>query len=321
MPVYAWKFRFNSSPNVLIHAFLMAALAALPIGAQEPKVSITPHETLRTRRSSLLTPNLKIDTDMVLVPITVTDLTDHPVTDLPTGAFRVFEDNVEQKVLSFHHEDGPVSVGFVFDASSSMKSRTDRSFACMNQFLKSLSKGDEFFLIRFSDRPTLVTGFTEDADLLMSSLTSVHPDGWTALNDAVCMGLQQMKHARNPRRALFILTDGGDNNSRYSDAEVRRLARESDTRIYSIGLFERPRFLENLALDTGGRAIWAHKLQDLPGIVDKLSRDFRNQYVLGYAPVERPNDGKYHSIRVEIEKTFKQMQLNVFWRRGYFAPP
>jgi VWFA-related protein len=319
--VRTWKPLVESGPKVLILGFLTAVLAAVPAPAQEPRVSMTPRDALHARGSSLLGPSLKIDMAMVLVPITVTDSTDHPVTDLAPAAFRIFEDNVEQTVVSLHHEEGPVSVGFVFDASASMKNRTDRSFAAMHQFVRSLNRGDEFFLIRFSDRPTLLNGFTEDADLLMSSLTSVRPDGWTALNDAICMGLQQMKHARNPRRALFVLTDGGDNNSRYSDAEVRSLARESDVRIYSIGLFERPQFLEKLAMDTGGMAIWAHKLQELPDVVDKLSRDFRNQYVLGYSPAERPNDGKYHSIRVEIKKTIKLMQLNVFWRRGYFSPP
>lgn len=283
-------------------------------------MTITPRDAPHTRNSSRR-PNLKIDSSMVLVPVTVTDATDHPVTDLAPDSFRVFDDEVEQKVVSFHREDGPVSVGFIFDASSSMKNRMDRSMAAIRQFLTTFTKGDEFFLIRFNDRPTVDTDFTDDPDSILSSLSFVQPQGWTSLNDAICLGLHYIKHARNPRRALFVLTDGGDNNSRYSDAEVRSLAQESDVRIYSIGLFERPHFLEKLAMDTGGRAIWAHKLQDLPEAVDKLSRDFRNQYVLGFSPAERPNDGKYHKVRVEIIKTIKLMQLNVFWRRGYFAPP
>ena len=317
--MYAEKLWFDFRRKALILLCVTGAVAVIPVSAQEPRVSITPRDM--GAHGSSFRPILKIDSSMVMVPVTVTDATDHPITDLASSAFRVYEDNVEQQVLSLHHEDGPVSVGFIFDASSSMKNRMDRSFAAMEQFLKSLNKGDEFFLIRFSDRPILVNGFTEDADLLLGSLSLVRPDGWTALNDAICLGLQQMKHARNPRRALFVLTDGGDNSSRYSDAEVRSLARESDARIYSIGLFERPHLLEKLAMDTGGMAVWAHKLQELPEVVDKLSRDFRNQYVLGYSPAERRNDGKYHSIRVEIVKTIKLMQLNVFWRRGYFAPP
>jgi Ca-activated chloride channel family protein len=311
--------------SALINSVLFLRLAPLAFvcaaaAAQEPMVSITPREALHPRNSSPR-PNLKIESAMVLVPVTVTDITDHPVTGLAPDSFRIFEDNVEQKVVSFHREEGPVSVGFLFDASSSMKGRMDRSMAAIKQFLNTFTKGDEFFLIRFSDRPTLLGDFTEDPGSILSNLSLVQPQGWTALNDAICLGLHRMKHARNPRRALFVLTDGGDNNSRYSDSEVRSLARESDVRIYSIGLFERPRFLEKLALDSGGRAIWAHKLQNLPDTVDQISRDFRNQYVLGYSPAVRPNDGKYHDLRVEIVKTIKLMQLNVFWRRGYFAPP
>jgi len=253
---------------------------------------------------------------MVLVPVTVTDMTDRPVTGLGVDSFRLFEDNIEQKVLSFSREEGPASVGFVFDASTSMKNRLEPSIAAVQQFLKTLDPGDEFFLIRFSDRPTVVTELTHDGDSILSSLSLVKAEGWTALNDAICLGLQRLKHAKNSRRALFVLSDGGDNNSRYSDAEVRSMARESDVRIYSIGLFERPRFLEKLAMDTGGLSLWVHKLEELPGLVDKLSRDFRNQYVLGYSPGERTNDGKYHHIRVDIKLT----QLRVSWRRGYLAP-
>lgn len=317
--MHAGKQVFKSRVRPLFLALGTLAVACAPAGAQEPTVSITPRARQHVQGSALR-PNLRIDYSMVLVPVTVTDATDHPVTDLAPDAFRVFQDNIEQKVLGLHHEEGPVSVGFIFDASSSMKGRMDRSIAAVEQFLKTLNKGDEFFLIRFNDRPALITNFTNDPDDILSSLSFVQPDGWTALNDAICLGLQRMKHARNERRALFVLTDGGDNNSRYSEGEVRSLARESDVRIYSIGLFERPHFLERLAMDTGGRAIWARKVQDLPDVVDKLSRDFRNQYVLSYSPHERQNDGKYHNIRVEIVKTIKLMQLNVFWRRGYFAP-
>lgn len=313
------RFVFKSTVTSLVITLAVVTIGRIPAHAQDSMVSIKPRDTQRGH-SSKLRPSLRIDCPMVLVPVTVTDATDHPVPDLAPESFRVFEDNIEQKVVSFHREDGPVSVGFIFDASSSMKGRMDRSIAAMQQFLKTLNKGDEFFLIRFSDRPTLLADFTDDPDAILSELSLVQPDGWTALNDAICLGLQRMKHARNPRRALFVLTDGGDNNSRYSDAEVRSIAQEADVSIYSIGLFERPQFLEKLALDTGGRAIWAHKLKDLPEVVDKLSRDFRNQYVLGYSPADRLNDGKYHNVRVEIIKTIKLMQFNVFWRRGYFSP-
>lgn len=309
--------RSTGFPALLI-AYL--CLANGPARAQETPPASGMLSHAGQARSSLLRPDVKVNTEMVLVPLTVTDDTDHPVTDLAADSFRVFEDNIEQKVVSFQREDGPVSVGFVFDASSSMKGRMEPSISAIRQFLKTLTEGDEYFLIRFSDRPALVTPFTKDPDDILSALSFVQPQGWTALNDAIYFGVQRLKKAHNARRALFVLTDGGDNNSRYTDRELRNLARESDVRIYAIGLFERPQFLEKLAMDTGGTALWAHKMQDLSDAVDKIIRDFRNQYVLGYSPAERPKDGKYHIVRVEIANAIKLMQLKLFWRHGYFSP-
>jgi VWFA-related protein len=201
-----------------------------------------------------------------------------------------------------------------------MKKKLDRSVAAIEQFLKTITPEDEYFLIRFSDRPVVQTGFTRDPKQILSELSFVEPAGWTALNDAICLGIQRMKAAKNSRRALFVLSDGGDNNSRYTDSEVRSLVRESDVRVYSIGLFERPRFLEKLAADSGGRSYWAHKLEDLPETVAQLSRDLRNQYVIGYSSQSGQKDGKYHSLRVELMETIKRMPLHVFWRRGYYSP-
>jgi len=248
------------------------------------------------------------------------DATDHPVTNLPLNSFRMFEDNVEQKIVTFFREEGPVSVGFIFDASGSMKKRMDRSIAAFERFLQGAMPGDEFSLLTFSDKPNVVTGFTSDPEQILRELSFVQPVGWTALQDAICLGVQQMKSAKNSRKALFVLSDGGDNNSRYSESEVRSLVRESDVRVYAIGLFERPHFLERLAMDTGGRTFWAHNMEELPATVERLSREFRSQYVLGYAPKNEQKDGKYRKVRVELMETIGRMTFNVFWKRGYYAP-
>ena len=311
-------FRWNLLVSVALFAY--AARAAGPDGTDEPRVNITPRNSLHSRPSAHRS-TIKVDANMVLLPITVTDSKDQPVTDLPADSFRVLEANVEQKVVSFHREEGPASVGFVFDASSSMKDRMDRSIAAIRSFLDTLAKGDEFFLIRFNDHPQAVTGFTDNPDDILSNLSLIQPIGWTALNDAIYLGVQRMKHAKNSRRALFLLTDGGDNNSRYTETEIRRLVQESDVRIYSIGLFEHSSFLEKLGMDSGGRAFFAYKLDDLPHTIDELSSEFRNQYVLGYYPTATNNsDGKYHRVRVEVIKTLTHMPLNVFWRHGYYSP-
>jgi Ca-activated chloride channel family protein len=306
---------FSGCKPVALIALCTVGLAS----AQQPLMPASPQNSLRSRQPAPRA-NMRTDMNMVLIPLTVTDAKDQPVMDLAPNSFRVFEDNVEQKITSFSREDGPVSVGFIFDTSSSMKGRMEPSIAGIQQFLKTLMPSDEYFLVRFNDRPNLVQNFTQNPDDILSTLSVGQPDGWTALYDAVCLGLHRMKSAKNSRRALFVLSDGGDNNSRYSESEVRNLAREANVRIYSIGLFERPRFLEKLAADTGGHAVWAHHLKDLPDSVEKLSREFRNQYVLTYSSQNENNDGKYRKVRVELLESIRRIPLYVFWRRGYFAP-
>jgi len=299
----------------LVAGVVVAAGAFLQ---QEPTVSIQPEKKIRHRPTP--PPNARIDVNQVLVPVTVTDSLDRPVMNLPRDSFRIFEDEVEQKVVSFFREEGPVSIGFVFDGSSSMEGRMDRSIAAIEQFLKTTVPGDEYFLLQFNDRPSILSNFTQKPDGILSELHSIQPQGWTALNDAIFLAVQRMKRAKNPRRALVVLSDGGDNNSRYTDSEVRSLVRESDLRVYAIGLFEKPKFLKRLAAETGGGAVWARNLSELPDAVDKLSQEFRNQYVLGYSSANKQSDGKYRKVRVELLNSIRSMPLRVFWRRGYYAP-
>ncbi len=296
--------------------FFRLGIPAERVPQDQPKVSLTPREKRAAANS-----NIRLDVKMILVPITVMDLTDKPVENLAPNAFRVFEDDVEQRIVSLSKEEGPVSVGFVFDASSSMKNRMDRSVAAIQQFLETNMPGDEYFLVRFADQPSLVTGFTSNPDDILRELAAIQPQGWTSLNDAICLGVHQMKHAKNSRRALFVLTDGGDNNSRYTESEVKHLVVESDVRTYSVGLFERPRFLEKLAAQTGGQAVWAHSLKDLPEAIERISREFRNQYMIGYSSNNPQNDGKYRKVKVELIESPFHKALHLFWRRGYFAPP
>jgi VWFA-related protein len=317
----AWK---RSAARFALLALPIAACLLMCFPAQqkagEPQsVSIVPRSTNPSQRAAPRT-HMRVDVRMILVPATVTDQFDRPVMDLPIEAFRIYEDEVEQEIVSIFREEGPVSVGFIFDASSSMKKRMDRSIAAVEQFLGSARDGDEFFLIRFSDRPSLVQAFTRDPDAILSALSFVKPDGWTALLDAVYLGVSRMKTARNPRRALFVLTDGSDNSSRYTEREIVSLVRESDVRIYAIGLFERPRFLEKIAMESGGKAYLAHHLKDLPETVDRLANELRNQYILGYYPTNGENDGRYRRVRVSLASSDPPKRLHVVWRHGYYAP-
>jgi VWFA-related protein len=201
-----------------------------------------------------------------------------------------------------------------------MRDKMETSVTAVDQFFETTMPGDEFLLVRFSDKPVLVTGFTDDTHEISGWLHSIRAGGWTALHDAIYLGIQKMKRARNSRRALFILSDGGDNNSRYSAPEIRDLVREADVRVYSIGLqigmLQGARFLEKVSEETGGRMIRVRKLDELPGAIEKLSRDLRSQYLLGYYSTNAQNDGRFRRVRVQVN----HRTVRASWRRGYYAP-
>ncbi len=293
---------------------LLAAALAAALSGERP-VTITPRPRPSADRPAA---NIRLDVTRVLIPVTVTDGADRPYTALRRENFRLFEDGVEQNICSFSFEDGPVSAGLLFDASGSMRSRIDKSREAVEEFFKASVPGDEFFLIRFNDSPRLEMSFTGKPEEISRALSFVQPHGWTALYDAMRLAMHEMKGARNPRRALLVLTDGADNHSRYSEHEIRDLVLESDVRVYAVGLFERPKFLEKLAAETGGSVVWTRKLKDLPEAVARLNRELRSQYVLAYSPTNAQRDGRYRKVRVDLVAA--SPQLRAAWRRGYYGP-
>lgn len=286
-----------------------------------PSVNIVPH--LRSTRGQIVDkepPSIRMDVKMVLVPANVMDHGDHPIMDLRKEDFHLFEDAVEQKIQSFSVDEAPVSLGVVFDASGSMKNKIDQSFSAVDQFLKTSLPGDEFLLVQFADVPMLRMSFTQDPEEITRSLSLIRPQGWTALLDAIYLAVHHMRSAKNTRKAILVLSDGGDNNSRYSDGEIINLLREADVRVYAIGLFDNARFLKKAAEDTGGHIVVVHDLKDLPDAVDKLSRQLRSQYLLGYYPPHGQNDGKYHKVKVQVVPRSIKERLFTSWRHGYYAP-
>ncbi len=283
--------------------------------AIEPRTRAGAARTEELRRASF-----RLDVKMIQIPVTVTDQRDRPVMGLKKEHFRIFEDEVEQQVAAFSMADAAISAGVIFDTSGSMRSHIDESRAAIEEFLKTTVEGDEFFLVRFSDAPQLVTPLTPFADEISRQLGSMHPRGWTAMNDAIYRSLSEMKRAGNGRRVLLVYSDGVDNNSRYSDAELLSRMREADAEVFAIGLFERPKFLERLADETGGKVIWVRKLAELPEAMEKLSLQIRNQYVVGYFSQRATNDGRYHKVRVEVAPPDSVGQVRASWRRGYVAP-
>jgi Ca-activated chloride channel family protein len=274
---------------------------------------------------------IRSETEMTLVGASVTDPLGRLVTGLERENFRVFEDGVEQEVVQFSSEDVPVSIGVIFDMSGSMTDKIDKSRQAAVQFFRTANPQDEFFLVNFNDRAQLISPFTASVDDLQNRLMYTGAHGLTALYDGVYLGLSQMRGAHNTKKALLILSDGGDNHSRYTDSEIRKFVREADVQIYAIGLFEPgggptpeeragPSLLEDLTEMTGGRVFAVQNLNELPDIATKISMELRNQYVLGYRPSDRAHDGKWRKIKVKLNPPKGLPPLSVSAKSGYFAP-
>jgi len=275
---------------------------------------------------------IKIDVDLALVNVTITDPYNRLVTGLDMENFRVFEDNTEQEIAHFSNEDVPVSIGVILDLSGSMANKIDKSRLAALQFFKTANPQDEFFLVSFNDRAQLVSPFTTSIEELQSHLMYTAAHGRTAMLDAIYLGLSQMKGARNSKRALLIISDGGDNHSRYSERDIQNFVKEADVQLYAIGIYEAagsrptpeeasgPALLSDVTDLTGGRTFTVSNLNDLPDIAIKISMELRNQYVLGYRPSNKQHDGKWRKIKIKLRPPKGLPPLNVYAKSGYFSP-
>jgi Ca-activated chloride channel homolog len=283
---------------------------------------------------TLLKPQgLHLDVDMALVNVTVTDPYNRLVTGLDPDNFRVFEDNIEQEVVTFSSEDVPISIGVIFDLSGSMANKIGKAREAAIQFFKTANPQDEFFLVSFNERAELTSAFTNSVEDLQSRMLLTAPKGRTALLDAIYLGLSQMRGARNGKRALLILSDGGDNHSRYNESDIKRLVKEADTQLYAIGIFDPlgfrnrtpeelngPSLLSEVTEMTGGRVFAVENLNDLPDIASKIGMELRNQYVLGYRPSNRAHDARWRKIKIKLRAPKGLPPLNVYSKTGYYAP-
>src|SRR5579862_2713719 len=240
-------------------AGMISCLSALSLAADKPgsgpQVSIVPRPKPATPSEILPKANIRVDTTLVLIPVTVTDPLNRFVTGLEKENFRIFEDKTEQQVVQFSSEDAPLSVGVIFDCSGSMGAKLEKSRQAVAQFFKTANPDDEFFLVEFSDRAELMIPFTTSLEEIQNRLTFTQSKGKTALLDAVYLGLHQMKKAKNARKALLIISDGGDNNSRYTETEIKNLVSEADTQIYAIGIFEPAASRGRTAEELGGPSL------------------------------------------------------------------
>lgn len=277
--------------------------------------------------------DIRIDSTLVLINVTVTDPLNRFVTGLEKEHFKLFEDKSAQEIVQFSSEDAPLSVGLVFDTSGSMGSKLQKSRMAAAEFFKTSNPEDEFFLAEFNDRPKLVVPFTHSSEEIQNSLTFTESKGRTALLDAVYLAMNTMRKAHNPRKAILVISDGGDNSSRYTESEIKNAVREADVQVYAIGIFESmanrgrtaeemngPSLLSQLAEQTGGRAFQIENVNELPDVAAKIGIELRNQYLLGYSPSNKERDGKYRHVQVKLVQPRGLPPLKAYYRLGYYAP-
>ncbi len=273
---------------------------------------------------------LKASAELVLVPVTITAPMNRLVTGLDRENFTVFEGKSQQEIKSFSSEDAPVSLGVIFDMSGSMSSKIERAREAVVEFFKTANPQDEFIMITFADKPEEVSDFTSSIEDIQGKLVYTVPKGRTALLDAIYLGVNKMKHAKYPKKAMLIISDGGDNHSRYTEGEIKSMVKEADVLIYAIGIYDHyfpteeeklgPALLSDVTELTGGRAFTIDNPNDLADVATKIGIELRNQYVLGYRPTNPIKDGKWRKIKVKLLPPKGLPPLRVYAKTGYYAP-
>jgi Ca-activated chloride channel homolog len=298
------------------------------------EVHVTPRGDLKqpdAAQSSIMTDMgvIRTTVELVLVPVTVMDDSNRIVTGLEQENFQLYEDKHPQPVRHFWKEDAPVSVGIVLDVSGSMNTKIERARDAVGAMLKASNPQDEFLLITFADQPTLVQDFTQNVDDIQSHLLFTTPKGRTSLLDAIVLAVSNMRKAQYQRKALVIVSDGGDNRSRYTEKDVKSLIKEQDLLVYSIGVFDRqyrsqeerlgPELLAEISSMTGASAYTLDNPNDLPAIAGRIATELRNQYILGYRPDGSRHDGRWRKIKVRLAVPHGIPPLHVQARTGYYS--
>ncbi|HZY63009.1 MAG TPA: VWA domain-containing protein [Edaphobacter sp.] len=273
---------------------------------------------------------IRVDVNLVLVPVSVTDPMNRLVTGLEKSNFQVFDNSVGQTIKSFSTDDAPVSIGIVFDLSGSMSSKFRRSQKALMEFLRTSNPKDEFFVVGFNDRPAVIVDYTSDVEDVEARMVMLKPERRTALIDAVYLAVDKLKEAKYDRKALLVISDGGDNRSRYTEGELRRAVRESDVQIFAIGIFDQyaptpeeqtgPLLLADMCDATGGRMFRVLDPSDLEDIASRISAELRNEYVIGYTPSQMKRDGNWRKLKIRLVPPPGLPPLTVHNRQGYYAP-
>jgi Ca-activated chloride channel family protein len=306
-------------------------LAALSIGmicvmaafAQKVTPTPTPEDT---------TGPIRVKTDLVTLTLTVTDPYNRYVSGLTKNAFSVFDEGQEQEITYFSDTDAPVSVGIVFDISGSMSGdKIRKAREALEKFISTSHPADEYFLIAFNSRAQLLMDRTRDGEAVIRQLSMVEPKSNTALYDAVYLGVERVTRGSHQKRALLIISDGQDNNSRYNFKEVQRIMKESDVVAYAVGIEDKSdagplglqgqAFLDEITSVTGGKAFYPQSDVEMDEIFERIALELRHQYSIGYTPKDFKPDGKWRKVKVKVKPPRGLPRLTVRGRDGYYSTP
>jgi VWFA-related protein len=271
---------------------------------------------------------ISVDVALVVLHATVTDRHGGAVSNLSERDFAIYEDGVPQSIRLFKNEDIPVTVGLVVDHSTTMRPKLSDVTTAAMSFVRFSNSQDEMFVVNFNEKVMLglpgTARFTNSATDLERAIVRVPTGGQTALYDAIAKGLEELQAGTRDKKAMIVVSDGGDNASAHTEAQVMKLAQQSSAVIYTVGLFDEndpdrnPGVLNRLARATGGEAFLPEQPSEVVGICERIARDIRSQYTIGYVPVNPARDGAYRAIRVHAGLKDHE-GLHVRTRTGYIA--
>jgi len=312
-----------------------------PANEHSTEPASTPTPPAVTTATSQQKPGTELDqkgvvitnTDLITFTVTVTDTYGRYVSGLGKSAFTVLDEKKPQEITFFSDDDAPVSVGVLFDVSGSMGGdKIKRARDALSKFIQTSHNMDEYFLIAFNSRAQLLLDKTRDGNAVLDKLTFVQTRNNTALYDACYLGVEKVQRGAHPKRALLLISDGQDNNSRYTFNELRRLLKESDVTLYGIGILsgsdagssmgmEGQGILDELASVSGGKAFFPRSNAEMDDIFEQIALELRHQYSIGYKPTNFMNDGRWHKIKVKVTPPRGLPRLFVRSKEGYYAVP
>jgi len=315
---------------------MMLATAAAQTSSHYPtrdRPTVRSNQFRTSPKNNQTEPNqgpILVSTDLISLTVSVTDSSGHSISGLKQDAFTVFDEKQPQQITFFSDDDAPVSIGILFDLTGSMSgAKIRRATTALSYFFETSDNQDEYFLITLQNgRAFLSMDSTRDSKAVLDKLSLVEPKGNTALFDGARLAVEKVERGIHPKRALLIISDGEDNNSRYTLKDIRNLLKESDVSIYCIGIEESgygklalsgSNTLDEMARISGGQAFFPRGKAEMDDSFVHIANELRHQYSIGYKPNNFKSDGSWHRVKVKVNGQRGLPKLFVRTREGYFA--